>query len=190
VALVLQAKGVTWLFLGDRFADAAPVVHILFAAVAFRALTKLGDANLRAMDGLRAGILIKLLFLGSVTGGVYWALLHGHGTRGVAWAIVAASVLQWLLTTLWVMATLSLGTLDVLKTQFSGIALALTVALPMWTMDTMWGLEALVGGSLGLALLLWFPGLSLPSWADSDGALRKQLGHKLPRGPWKKRWSH
>lgn len=190
VALVLQAQGVTWLFLGDRFADAAPVVHILFAAVAFRALTKLGDANLRAMDGLRAGIFIKLIFLGSVTGGVYWALLHGHGTRGVAWAIVAASVLQWLLTTLWVMATLSLGTLDVLKTQLAGIVLALTVALPMWTMDTMWGLETLVGGSLGLALLLWFPGLSLPAWADSDGALRKQLGQKMPRGPWKKRWSH
>ena len=88
------------------------------------------------------------------------------------------------------MATLSLGTLDVLKTQLSGIVLALTVALPMWTMDTMWGLETLVGGSLGLALLLWFPGLSLPAWADSDGALRKQLGQKMPRGPWKKRWSH
>ena len=61
-ALVLQAEGVTWLFLGDRFASAAPVVQILFAAVVFRALTKLGDANLRALDGLNMGIAIKLIF--------------------------------------------------------------------------------------------------------------------------------
>lgn len=188
VALVIQAEGVTWLFLGNRFADAAPVVHILFAAVAFRALTKLGDANLRAMDGLRSGIVIKLIFLGSVAGGVHWALLQGHGTRGVAWAIVVASALQWLLTTLWIMATLALSSLDVLKTQATGFTLALTVALPMLMMDSAWGLETLVGGSLGFVLLVWFPRLSLPQWADSDGVLRRQMGEKMPNGPWKKRW--
>ena len=76
-ALVLQAEGVTWLFLGDRFADAAPVVQILFAAVAFRALTKLGDANLRALDGLRTGIAIKVLFFLAVGGGVFTPLHQG-----------------------------------------------------------------------------------------------------------------
>ena len=73
-ALVIQAEGVTWLFLGDRFASAAPVVQILFAAVVFRALTKLGDANLRALDGLNMGIAIKLIFFLAVGIGVFFAL--------------------------------------------------------------------------------------------------------------------
>ena len=93
-ALVLQSQGVTWLFLGDRFASAAPVVQILFAAVAFRALTKLGDANLRALDGLWAGMAIKLLFFLLVGTGVFIALDKGLGLVGVAWAVVMASSIQ------------------------------------------------------------------------------------------------
>ena len=95
-ALVVQA-GVTWLFLGDRFADAAPAAQILFAAVAFRALTKLGDANLRGPRWLVHGHLaIKLAFFTTVGIGTYVALERGTGLTGVAWAVVAASALQWL----------------------------------------------------------------------------------------------
>ena len=64
---------------GDPFADAAPAAQILLAAVAFRALTKLGDANLRALDGLRMGIGIKLAFFTTV-GGTYVALERGTWT--------------------------------------------------------------------------------------------------------------
>ena len=67
--LVFQAQGITSsLFLGNRFVEAGSVVQILFAAVFFRALTKLGDANLRAMDGPTFGIGIKVVFLPRCSG--------------------------------------------------------------------------------------------------------------------------
>ena len=60
---------------------------MLFAAVAFRALTKLGDANMRAIDGLNVGIAIKVVFLIAISAGVWWNLEQGYGTVGAAWAV-------------------------------------------------------------------------------------------------------
>ena len=96
VALVWFAtEGVTWLFLGAPSDESAPIVQVLFAAVAFRALTKLGDANMRATDGLTAGIAIKVAFFMAIVGRSVVELGSRTWHRGAVTAVVL--VLQWLL---------------------------------------------------------------------------------------------
>ena len=131
VALVWQAEGVTWLFLGPQFDESAPIVQVLFAAVAFRALTKLGDANMRALDGLTAGIAIKVVFLAAIAAGVWWNLDQGHGTVGAAKAVVLASVLQWLLTVGWMSVRLKLRLFPLPMPCEGGLILSVVVAVPM-----------------------------------------------------------
>ena len=187
-ALVLQAEGVTWLFLGDRFADAAPVVQILFAAVAFRALTKLGDANLRAMDGLRTGIAIKVLFFLAVGGGVFTALHKGLGMNGAAWAVVLASGLQWILTTLWVMTRLRVGPKSLGQSLQAGLLLAVLSTGCMVALPTAWYIEVPLTAGLVLVLLSWMPDWVAPRWTDPNGAFRAAVGRKLP-SPLQRRWT-
>ena len=179
-ALVIQAEGVTWLFLGDRFAAAAPVVQILFAAVAFRALTKLGDANLRAMDGLRAGIAIKVVFFATVGGGVYAALSANLGLEGAAWAVLSASVLQWLLTTLWMAWRLQFGLRSLTRSLQTGVFLALVTSSLMVGHFLPWWLEAFLAALAGALLLAFHPPLVAPAWTDPTGSFRKSIASKLP----------
>ena len=179
-ALVLQAQGVTWLFLGDRFASAAPVVQILFAAVVFRALTKLGDANLRALDGLRAGIAIKLLFFIAVGTGVFFALDQGYGLVGTAWAIVSASALQWTLTTGWVMTRLRLTMGELWRSLAAGMTMGILTTATMLVLPLHWWLESAIAACLGALLLLIVPKWVAPAWTDPSGSLRRNIGMRLP----------
>lgn len=187
-ALVIQAEGVTWLFLGDRFAAAGPVVQILFAAVAFRALTKLGDANLRAMDGLRAGIVIKVLFFAAVGGGVWWALSANLGLEGVAWAVLAASALQWVLTTAWMAWRLHLGVRSLARSLQAGAFLAFVTSSLMIGISGPWWMEAVLAALVGGFLLAFHPPLVAPAWTDPTASFRTTIASKLPH--WlASRWS-
>ena len=186
-ALVLQAEGVTWLFLGDPFAEAAPVVQILFAAVAFRALTKLGDANLRALDGLRAGIGIKLVFFVAVGASVFAALERGLDLQGAAWAVVAASCLQWVLTTGWVMRRLGLRLAQLGTALRAGIGLALLTTGTMLALSLTWWQEAALAAAVGALMLLLLPAWIAPAWTDPQGTLRASLGRRMP-APFRSRW--
>jgi len=188
-ALVIQAEGVTWLFLGDRFVAAGPVVQILFAAVAFRALTKLGDANLRAMDGLRAGIAIKVLFFVAVCGGVWWALESDQGLTGAAMAVVGASALQWALTTAWVAQRLRLNVRSLLLSLRAGIVLAGISSGVMVALPLPWWIESAVAAATALGMLATMPSLIAPRWSDPSGVLRQSLAAYLPSSLSKK-WTN
>ena len=179
-ALVLQAEGVTWLFLGDRFSAAASVVQVLFAAVAFRALTKLGDANLRALDGLGVGIGIKVLFLTCVAGGVQFALVNGHGLVGAAWAVSFASGIQWILTTAWVMHRLNIRLLSWLKSLHTGIWVALGTSGLMAILELTWWVESAIASSGYILALSMLPRIVAPAWTDPDAKLRTSIAAKLP----------
>ena len=190
VALVWQAEGVTWLFLGPQFDESAPIVQVLFAAVAFRALTKLGDANMRALDGLTAGIAIKVAFLMAIAAGVWWNLDQGHGTVGAARAVVLASMLQWLLTTVWMSARLKLKLVPLAHALRGGLVLAALVAVPMAVFSWVWWAESALSAGLAMAVLLWFPNLSLPQALDQQGDLRRLVAAKLPASGLRRRWMH
>jgi len=189
--LAWHADGVTTLLLGAKFADAAPVASVLFVAVAFRGTTKLADATMRALDGLNAGIAIKVAFLGALAGGVVWALDQGWGATGAAWAVVAASALQWLLSMAWMMARLSLNLADVGTSMGPAAALAAVVCLPLALFaDWHWLASTAAAAFLGLATALCLPALSVPRRLDPDGTLRGAVARRLPWTTLRTLWSN
>lgn len=95
VFMVFFADEITVLFLGEKYMDAVPIVQILFISVAFRSLIKVGDSVVRALDRVYTGSIIKAIFFVLVGVGAYFGLKAG--LKGVAWALVAAVVLQFFL---------------------------------------------------------------------------------------------
>lgn len=95
VFMVFWADEITVLFLGEKYIDAVPIVRILFVSVAFRSIIKVGDSVVRALDRVYTASAIKALFFVLVGLGTYFGLTAG--LEGVAWAIVAAVFIQFLL---------------------------------------------------------------------------------------------
>ncbi|MDA0728700.1 MAG: lipopolysaccharide biosynthesis protein [Bacteroidetes bacterium] len=189
IVLVWQAEGITRLILGPKFDGAAPLAQTLFLAVALRALTKLGDANIRALDGLRWGITIKLVFLGTLAVGVQWALTRGHGSQGAAWAVVAASGVQWLLTMGWMTQTLGISWPELLRFVRPGIGMAIAVAIPMGAIpSSAWWVSTAIAVCLAVCAALVFPGLALPKAVDPQGTLRSWVAARLPMRGLRSRW--
>jgi PST family polysaccharide transporter len=93
--MVIWANEITVLFLGEKYVDAVPIVQILFVSVAFRSIIKVGDSMVRALDRVYTASLIKLLFLVLVGLGTYFGL--SAGLKGVAWSIVVAVLVQFVL---------------------------------------------------------------------------------------------
>ncbi len=101
LALAWFATEVAVLLLGADYADAGPIVRILFIGVAFRSLIKLADAVVRATDQLGPAIAIKVAYLTGLILTIYSALRSGGGLEGVAWAVTACTVLQFLVFYAW-----------------------------------------------------------------------------------------
>lgn len=97
VFMIFYAEEITVLFLGPKYADAVPVVEILFISVAFRSLIKVGDSVVRALDAVYLGSAIKALFFIMVGVGTYFGL--DYGLEGVAWFLVLSTAIQFLLMT-------------------------------------------------------------------------------------------
>jgi O-antigen/teichoic acid export membrane protein len=93
VLMIFLAEEITVLFLGDKYADAVPLVRILFVSVAFRSIIKIADSLVRAMDRVYTASAIKAVFLALVGFGTYYGL--DFGLEGVAWSIVIAVTIQF-----------------------------------------------------------------------------------------------
>ena len=101
LALAWFATEVAVLLLGAEYADAGPIVRILFIGVAFRSLIKLADAVVRATDQLIPAIAIKVAYLTGLIVAISSVLRAGGGLEGVAWAVTACTVLQFLVFYAW-----------------------------------------------------------------------------------------
>jgi len=96
LALAWFSTEVSVLILGASYAEAGPVVRILFLGVAFRSLIKLADAVVRATDRLIPAILIKVLYLLGMSIAAWFAMQKGLGIAGVAWAVTASTLAQFI----------------------------------------------------------------------------------------------
>ncbi|MGB1123143.1 MAG: oligosaccharide flippase family protein, partial [Flavobacteriales bacterium] len=101
LALAWFATEVAVLLLGADYADAGPIVRILFIGVAFRSLIKLADAVVRATDQLIPAIAIKVAYLSGLILTIYSTLRSGGGLNGVAWAVTGCTVVQFLVFYTW-----------------------------------------------------------------------------------------
>ncbi len=101
LALIWFSRDVAALLLGEPYAEAEPVVRILFIGVAFRSMIKLADALIRAVDALNVAIIIKSLFLTGLTVSAWVTLSSGWGIEGVAWSVTVWTVIQFLCLGWW-----------------------------------------------------------------------------------------
>lgn len=82
-------------WLGNSFLETASILQILFVAVIFRTLSKLGDSLLRAKDAVFQGSFFKAIYVVLIAVGIYFAA--PHGMRTVALAIVFATFIHYLM---------------------------------------------------------------------------------------------
>jgi PST family polysaccharide transporter len=193
VFMIAWADEITVLFLGNQYVDAVPIVQILFISVAFRSLTKVGDSVVRALDRVYSAAAIKAVFFVLVGAGSYFGL--AYGLQGVAWAIVGAVMVQFVL-----MMRLSLRTAGIaFKTMLRKLVPGLIVGAAVYLCSRFlfsflegmdgWRLLRLVialavNGSVVFALA-WF----LPRFfrQGQDDILRTLAG-RLPVEAFRKRW--
>lgn len=125
--LIFFAEEIVLIYLGNEYELAVPLVQILFAGVVFRSIIKLYDSIFRALDKLLSGSLIKAAFLISMAAGIIGFI--SNGLEAVAWCVVGATLFQFLLSTIYVLKLLDASGSHLLHALFSGIRLALCVAV-------------------------------------------------------------
>lgn len=191
--MVMWADEITVLFLGEKYIDAVPIVQILFLSVAFRSIIKVGDSVVRALDRVYTASLIKLLFLVLVGVGTYFGLTAG--LKGVAWAIVAAVIVQFVFMMRLSLDLVGLGFGSMLKKLVPGTIAAILVVVASFVARWMLtGFEELrlmrlfsaiiINGGL-LFIVAWFVPLFFRQGQDN---ILQTVARKLPVEALRRRW--
>ncbi|MBL0316257.1 MAG: lipopolysaccharide biosynthesis protein [Flavobacteriales bacterium] len=89
------AEDIIGIWLGEDYTDAGAILKILFFAVIFRTLSKLGDSLLRARDAVFQGSWFKAIYVILIALGIWIAV--PYGMTWVAAAIVFATVVHYLM---------------------------------------------------------------------------------------------
>lgn len=89
------AEDIIGIWLGDDYTEAGAILKILFFAVIFRTLSKLGDSLLRARDAVFQGSWFKAIYVILIALGIWIAV--PYGMTWVAASIVFATVVHYLM---------------------------------------------------------------------------------------------
>jgi O-antigen/teichoic acid export membrane protein len=128
LALAWFAGDVAALLLGEPYAEAEPIVRVLFIGVAFRSMIKLADALIRAVDALNVAILIKSIYLAGLGFSSWFVLSVGWGIEGVAWSVTIWTVVQFLFLSAWALRSAEWNFLDAMRSVVPGIKSLLIAA--------------------------------------------------------------
>lgn len=147
------------LWLGYDYLETANILKILFLAVLFRSLSKLGDSLLRAKDAVYQGSLFKAIYVLCIACGIWWGT--SYGMMGVAWGIVLATILHYLMNMHMSTRLIHLGWWSLLKAWLPGIGLGAVCLAASWGthMLTLWML--LPGYLVLLSALIVIPSAAL-----------------------------
>lgn len=164
IFIISFSKEIVLTYLGSDYETGIAVVQILFVGVAFRSLVKLCDSVLRALNALYTGSLIKLGFVILMATGIYIAL--PKGLNEVAWAVVIATLVQFIFISGLSLKLLHLKWSAYLRALFSALKLGLItliISIPLRYIFDKFDLNALLAlciaiicNGLGLMALAWF----------------------------------
>ena len=204
--LVLRAGDFTAIILGSKYAEAVPIVMVLFLCVGMRSFIKIGDAALRATDQLGVGAIIKTIFLISLTVGVIRATsvpeVGESSIINAAWAVVAATALQAALMGGWIVIGMQIKIIKLLHSLVPGLLLMLIViasskGLEQIMSATLYGENILpeLAHAIEIIILILTSGLIAflalcikPNIFDGGApSLRKKLFGNLPNSKLKER---
>lgn len=111
--IFFYAQPLIFLWLGDRYAEAGNILRILFFVAVLRTLSKLCDSLLRAKDHLMLGSLIKAFYVSALFVAIW--LTIDQGMKAVAWAVVLATALHYLLNVFLALRILQLPLKNLLR---------------------------------------------------------------------------
>jgi PST family polysaccharide transporter len=195
VFMVMWADEITILFLGETYQDAVPIVRILFISVAFRAVIKVGDSIVRALDRVYTASAIKAAFFVLVGLGSYVGLKYA-GLHGVAWGLVMAVMVQFVMMMRLSMKLVGLNLWRMFKKLvpgcIGGLIVILGSLLAQYALSYLSPLRLirivvalLVNGGL-LFMLAWF----LPLFfRQGDDNILRTIAERLPAEALRRRWN-
>ena len=185
IFLVFFSEEVVLTLLGDQYLEAVPVARILFVGVAFRALIKLSDAIVRALDAVYIASAIKGVFLVLVIAGTLWGL--EHGLIGVATNLVVAIGIQYILMLGLSLRLAGLNPGRVIGKMIPGFMMAIAtgvVALVPFVVLSLWDAPPLIGLILatGCVLAGWLALAWFAPWLFGKGRdnVLRMLAPRLP----------
>ncbi len=119
------------LWLGIDYIETASILKILFLAVVFRSMSKLGDSLLRAKDAVYQGSFFKGVYVILIAVGIWCGTRYAM--KGVAAGIVAATIMHYLMNMFLTTRLLELRWSKLMKAWLPGILLGVICMPISWT---------------------------------------------------------
>lgn len=149
------------LWLGNDYLETAMILKVLFLAVLFRSLSKLGDSLLRAKDAVYQGSLFKAVYVICIACGIWFGT--AYGMTGAAWGIVLATMLHYAMNMHMTTRLIHLGWGALLKAWIPGVLLGLICFGASWCVHVITTWMLLPGYFVLMAALVVLPLLMLVS---------------------------
>jgi len=131
IYMLFFADELITLWLGMDYLETASILKVLFLAVVFRSMSKLGDSLLRAKDAVYQGSLFKAIYVLLIAAGIWWG--RAYGMQGVALGIVLATIIHYLMNMFMTTRLIQLGWWELLKAWIPGLILGAICLLSSWS---------------------------------------------------------
>ncbi|MFM7729943.1 MAG: lipopolysaccharide biosynthesis protein [Flavobacteriales bacterium] len=191
IFMLFNSHSLIRIWLGPEYLETATILGVLFIAVIFRSLSKLGDSLLRACDAVYTGAMYKAIYVVCIAIGIFFAV--PHGMTMVAWAIVAATGLHYLMNMHLSLQLVQGQWLRLLKALAPGVILGFLAWLSCWLVNLLHWLVPMpdivhLAAAFMAMLLLIVPAIFLfPSLLGFDDLnLLRHLPQRLASNRWVK----
>ncbi len=159
VFMLFFADELITLWLGVDYLETATILKVLFIAVVFRSMSKLGDSLLRAKDAVFQGSLFKAIYVVLMAFGIWFGT--SYGMKGAAGGIVLATIIHYIMNMFMTTRLIQLEWVAILKAWLPGISLGILCLVASWSVHSISFLLQVNGFiSLTLAVIV-IPGICL-----------------------------
>jgi O-antigen/teichoic acid export membrane protein len=134
VFMLFFADELITLWLGIDYLETAAILKVLFLAVVFRSMSKLGDSLLRAKDAVFQGSLFKAIYVALMAAGIWFGT--SHGMKGAAAGIVLATIIHYFMNMFMTTRLIELRWGALFVSWLPGIFLGAICAAAGWTVHT------------------------------------------------------
>lgn len=135
--MIFFADELVSIWLSDAYAETALILKVLFAAVVFRSLSKLGDSLLRAKDAVYKGSWFKAIYVLLIAIGIW--ITVPMGMQYVAGAIVMATFIHYIMNMMICSALVGLSLRDIAAALIPATALGFITGIISWMISLLSG---------------------------------------------------
>ena len=153
IFMLFFADELITLWLGIDYLETAAILKVLFLAVVFRSMSKLGDSLLRAKDAVFQGSLFKAIYVALMAAGIWYGT--AYGMKGAAIGIVLATIIHYGMNMFMTTKLIDLRWGALLRGWLPGIFLGMICGTAGWTIHTL-SVWLFTPGYITLALAIIF----------------------------------